>query len=137
MEPGDIIGEVFHNDREKIETFLNLTNIDDKVESLFNSESMQNVFKCEHQKTTQKSEVEASRLREEGNILIQGSKYKAAISKFSAAAIIAPFNEGGMSRSFSLAVANRSFASLKLEDHESAIEDIDLALEAGYPEENR
>ena len=42
-----------------------------------------------------------------------------------------------MSRSFSLALANRSFASLKLEDHESAIEDIDLALEAGYPEENR
>ena len=90
MEPGDIIGEVFHNDREKIETFLNLTNIDDKVESLFNSESMQNVFKCEHQKTTQKSEgndnpnvvnvyylysiVESSRLREEGNILIQVRK---------------------------------------------------------------
>jgi len=137
MEPGDIICKVLHNDQEKIETFLNLINMEDKVENIYYSESMQNIFKYEQQKTSQKSEVESSKLREEGNVLIKESNYKAATSKFSAAAIVAPFNKRGVSNSFSLAVANRSFSLLKLGDHESAIEDIDLAIEAGYPEEKR
>ena len=56
MEPGDIICKVLHNDQEKIETFLNLINMEDKVENIYYSESMQNIFKYEQQKTSQKSE---------------------------------------------------------------------------------
>ena len=51
--------------------------------------------------------------------------------------MVAPFEQSGVSRSFSLALANRSLALVKLGDHELAIADIELALEAGYPEENR
>ena len=50
---------------------------------------------------------------------------------------MAPFAQSGESRSFGLALANRSFALLKLGEHNLAIDDIDLAIEAGYPEENR
>ena len=45
--------------------------------------------------------------------------------------------EDGTSRTFSLAVANRSLALVRLDRHGEALEDISLALEAGYPEENR
>ena len=67
----------------------------------------------------------------------QASNYKEAISKFSSAAMVAQFEQSGASRSFSLALANRSLALLKLGEHQLAIGDIDLAVEAGYPEENR
>ena len=58
--------------------------------------------------------------------------------KFSAAMKKSEFTEGEeTSRSFSLSAANRSLALVRLDRHQAALEDIELALESGYPEQNR
>ena len=41
------------------------------------------------------------------------------------------------SKTFSLAAANRSLALVRLDKHEAAVDDIEVALESGYPEHNR
>ena len=45
--------------------------------------------------------------------------------------------EDKSSRTFSLSAANRSLALVRLDKHQAALDDISLALEAGYPQENR
>ena len=45
--------------------------------------------------------------------------------------------EDKSSRTFSLSAANRSLALVRLDKHQAALEDISLALEAGYPEQSR
>merc|ERR1711892_1296449 len=136
-KPTSIIDQVLLCNQEKVSQFRTLTYSHEQVENLYFCDSIQKLLKYETPKSGCKSEVESSKLREAGNIQFQGSNYKAAISKFSAAALVAPFNDIGESKSFSLALANRSCALLKLGEYNSSIADIDLAIEAGYPEENR
>ena len=103
--------------------------------------------------------VEAEKLRIQGNsefqvgnistliIIIltsvfQAKHYRAAVSKFSGAMMASEFSEdqdttSTTSRTFSLAAANRSLALVRLDKHEAALEDIELALESGYPGHNR
>ena len=64
---------------------------------------------------------------------MKAQQYKAAVQHYSSA-----LTKCQLSRSFSLAAANRSLALVRLGKHKEALEDISLALEAGgYPEENR
>lgn len=86
---------------------------------------------------TFKNEEESEKLRSDGNSLYQMGKFRSSIEKFSAAAIKAPFQYKNQSMTFSLAIANRSLALLKIGHHEEAINDIDLAIQCGYPGKNR
>ena len=66
-------------------------------------------------------------------LYLKAQQYKAAVQHYSSA-----LTKCQLSRSFSLAAANRSLALVRLGKHKEALEDISLALEAGgYPEENR
>ena len=47
----------------------------------------------------------------------------------------APTNSEGRGRDLSLAVANRSAALMKLGYHEAALQDVELALNSGYPQD--
>ena len=78
--------------------------------------------------------------------VFQAKHYRAAVSKFSGAMMASEFSEDQdgpitsttpTSRTFSLAAANRSLALVRLDKHEAALEDIELALESGYPGHNR
>ena len=63
---------------------------------------------------------------------VKARQYKAAVLSYSKAMARAE-----NSRTFSLSAANRSLALVRLDKNGEALEDISLALEAGYPEENR
>ena len=106
-------------------------------------DSFNKLLKLELKNENAKDLNVSEKLRNEGNKLFQAGDFKRAIEKFSSAALKTPFdvdsekkNSNLISKPFSLAVANRSLALLKLGKYGQAVEDIDLALESGYPEES-
>ena len=56
LPPGPIIGKLLQNDQKKINAFLALEKIDDKVENLFFCESVQKIFGYKKPENSQKSE---------------------------------------------------------------------------------
>lgn len=78
-----------------------------------------------------KDNAKSIKAREEGNNFFQDGNFKAASNKYSTAVVFA--NQG--SKEFSLALANRSAALQRLNQQERGILDIDLAVQAGYPED--
>ena len=110
---------------------------------LRSSDNFNKVLKLKLENENGKDLGVCERLRNEGNKLFQAGDFKRAIEKFSSAALKTPFDNDTedqkgkhISRPFSLAIANRSLALVKLGKYEQALEDIDLALKSGYPEES-
>ena len=56
---------------------------------------------------------------------------------FNKAIMKAPVNDSGVGKDLSLAIANRSAALLKLGFFKLALEDIEFALDSGYPKDLR
>ena len=84
-----------------------------------------------------KSEGDSRRFREQGNNFFKVGKDEEAIEKFNKAVMKGPVNENKKGRDFSLALANRSAALMRIGLLEAALEDVDLALESGYPKDLR
>ena len=80
-----------------------------------------------------KDNAKSLKAREEGNALFQSGNFQASLRKYSSAVSLASCK----SEEFSLALANRSAALQRLNYHTKAVQDIDEALDAGYPREKQ
>ena len=80
-----------------------------------------------------KDNVKSVKAREEGNVLFQSGNFPASLLKYSSAVSLASPH----SAELSLALANRSAALQRLKYHAKGVEDIDAALESGYPLEKQ
>ena len=76
-------------------------------------------------------------MRDAGNNYFKLGKDLEAIEMFNRAAMKAPVNEEKRGRDLSLAVANRSAALMRLGHSRLALEDVELALDSGYPRDLR
>ena len=116
--------------------------------------SFKNFLKLNCEPSYGKSEGDSRRFRELGNkefkvtekklsmldyleTCQQTGKDVAAIKMFNKAIIKAPVNEDGKGKDASLAIANRSAALNKLGLYKNALEDVELALNFGYPKDLR
>ena len=114
--------------------------------------SSQSFLKDHSEQRSTKSEGDSRRFRDVGNKhylvvfssetldyskipMFQAGRDIEAITAFNKAILKAPFNDEKKGKDFSLAVANRSAVLLRLGYHQAALEDVDLALEAGYPKD--
>ena len=84
-----------------------------------------------------KSEGDSRRYREAGNKHYLAGRDLEAISLFNKAIVAAPQNGEGKGRDLSLAVANRSACLLRLGYRDLCLQQVQLALAAGYPSELR
>ena len=84
-----------------------------------------------------KSEGDSRRYREAGNKHYLAGKDIEAIKLFNKAIVAAPQDGEGKGRDFSLAVANRSASLLRLGYRDLCLQQVQLALAAGYPSELR
>ena len=84
-----------------------------------------------------KSEGDSRRLREAGNNLFKVGRDLEAIEMFNRAIMKAPVNDEKKGRDMSLGLANRSAALMRLGHSRLALEDVDLALNSGYPKDLR
>jgi len=78
-----------------------------------------------------KDNARSVKSREEGNHFFQEGNFKAASNKYSAAVAFADQE----SKDFSLALANRSAALQRLNQFARGIQDINMAIDAGYPDD--
>lgn len=76
-----------------------------------------------------KDNAKSSKTREEGNVLFQSGNFQASLVKYSSAVTLAKVK----SKELSLALANRSAALQRLNYHTKGVQDIDAALDSGYP----
>ena len=91
------------------------------------------MYKC-------KSVEEAVRLREDGNKLFQSKQNTRALEKYTESVITAPIvsdNANLRNREYSLALGNRSAVLYHMKKYSECLQDIDSALQHGYPEELR
>uniref|UniRef100_A0A0K2TLD8 Protein-lysine N-methyltransferase SMYD4 n=1 Tax=Lepeophtheirus salmonis TaxID=72036 RepID=A0A0K2TLD8_LEPSM len=80
--------------------------------------------------------IHESKIKKEyGTKAYQDKKDIDAIYLYTQAVIAAPTNEKGQSKELSLCLANRSAVLFALRAYNLALEDIELALESGYPKE--
>ena len=115
--------------------------VEEKLQWLMRHEELTKILSTKISPSKVKSDTQSESSRNEGNKLFQAGRFKDAIFKFSAAALVATFEENRtdgtkISKAFALALANRSLSLLKLNQYEAAINDVDLALDSGYPKEN-
>ena len=80
-----------------------------------------------------KDNAKSLKAREEGNVLFQSGNFPASLVKYSSAVALARRK----SEELSLALANRSAALQRLKYHAKGVEDIDAALDSGYPIEKQ
>ena len=126
--------ESLRNYQLKLDDFENVFDVYNNVQQTIGD----TIKKYEIDEHDCKSDEESEKLRVEGNKLFQGGQLRASVEKFSSAAMKSQFEKDtGVSKTFSLAVANRSLALFKLKKYEEAERDVDLALESGYPSDSR
>ena len=80
-----------------------------------------------------KDNAKSQKAREEGNVLFQSGNFQASLVKYSSAVALA----SRKSEELSLALANRSAALQRLNYHTKGVQDIDAALDSGYPIEKQ
>lgn len=82
-----------------------------------------------------KKNVEVSkRNREDGNVAFQDGNFELAILLYTEAMRYSPAHETLLEgEDLAMAAANRSAAFFQLKDYESCLQDIEIAIEAGYP----
>ena len=80
-----------------------------------------------------KDNAKSVKAREEGNVLFQSGNFPASLVKYSSAVVLASWK----SKELSLALANRSAALQRLKYHTQGVQDIDEALDSGYPVEKQ
>jgi len=108
-----------------------------KLSLLWKAPLIQQMLKNQQEHLFSKSEGDSKRFREYGNKHFQKGLWEQAAHSFSSAVAFAPQNEKSQGRDLSLALANRSAALLHMDRIEDSLEDIQLALEAGYPQDLR
>ena len=84
-----------------------------------------------------KSEGDSRRFRDLGNNQFKVGKDVEAIEMFNKAILKAPSNEENKGKDLSLAIANRSAALMRLGHLQLALEDVEFALNSGYPADLR
>ena len=82
-----------------------------------------------------KSQGDSKRFRELGNNYFKLGNDLEAIEMFNMAIMKAPVNEENKGRDLSLAIANRSAALMRLGHLKLALEDVEFALNSGYPKD--
>ena len=82
-------------------------------------------------KATGKSCTEANKLKDEGNKLFVGGRFKQSLEKYNQALLVV--DQTKVSDSFSMILANRSAVFFKLKQFQHCLDDIELALENNYP----
>ena len=127
----------FFGDEAAASKFLSLKRIEDKMQLMWSAPVLQKFMKDFSEPDYCKSEGDSRRFRERGNNLFKVGKDVEAIDMFNIAIMKGPVNEKMKGRDLSLAVANRSAALMRLGHLEAALEDVDLALDSGYPRDMR
>ena len=82
-----------------------------------------------------KCTTEAERLKDEGNKMFVGGRFKQSLEKYNEALVLVDQNH--VSAGFSLILANRSAVFFKLKQFQHCLDDINLALENNYPAQLR
>jgi len=124
----------FFGNAERVKQFKHLETTEQKLDFMWKVPDMQNFLRDSEQNFA-KSDGDTRRFREMGNKLFKVGKDREAIKMFNKAATKAPVNEAGKGKDLSLAIANRSAALYKLGFLELALEDIEFALDSGYPKD--
>jgi len=126
----------FFKDEEAVRMFDKMEGVEERLEFIWKSQAMQSFLRDGSEKDGGKSEGDTKRFRDFGNNHFKAGRDKDAVRLFGAAARAAPVKEG-KGRDLSLALANRSAALVRLQQPEAALQDIEAALGAGYPEDLR
>ncbi|XP_023342115.1 SET and MYND domain-containing protein 4 [Eurytemora carolleeae] len=127
----------FFGSEKESKEFQQCSSFPEKITRIWKVPLMQELLKKSGKQVSQKSEGESRRNREIGNKHFQAGKWSLAASYFSKAIAFAYVNDKQQGRDLSLAIANRSAALYRLEKYKLALEDIDYALDAGYPQDIR
>jgi len=127
----------FFGDAEVVKQFQKLTKPEQMIQFMWKVPHFQNFLKVKTEQVFGKSEGDTRRFREMGNKQFKIGKDREAIKMFNKAITRAPVNDAGKGRDLSLAIANRSAALYKLGFFSLALEDIEFALESGYPKDLR
>ena len=132
----DLYQEMCVNHAEEILALQN-KNITDNRSLLqsfatFEETSFQKLF--DTAQTNGKCAERSKLLREEGNKLYTSKRNEEALLKYTESIKHAPHHQVYQGRELSLALANRSAVLLQLQRHSLALQDMAVAIEAGYPE---
>ena len=98
--------------------------LNDKISYLISLPELRNPVYQSDRDVRTKDDSESEKLRNKGNQMYQENKFRQAVETFSSAAMRATFNQvsnnsdGLVSKSYSLAIANRSLALVKLEKYQ-------------------
>jgi len=126
----------FFKDEDLVREFQKLESVKDKLTFIWKSKSMQTFLRDSSERDGGKSEGDNKRFKEFGNNHFKAGRDKEAARMYGEAARTAPVKEG-KSKELGVALANRSAALVRLGKDQLALQDIQLALEAGYPSELR
>lgn len=129
----DIKGEL---GQKILEKFSKLMTTESRFQFVWNLSSVHKILGARSCLREKNGDI-AQTSRKQGNVLFQKKQYQEAIEHYNQSVIHAPAEDDCDREELTLALANRSASLYHLQQYQRCIDDIEYALEMGYPENLR